>query len=67
MIYMIILIILKLNLYYLYTPLGSWIHPKLTGGKKIMNNLHQETEKIQYTSEYQENPYRISYQPSRYS
>ncbi|VUZ99875.1 PIR protein [Plasmodium vivax] len=52
---------------YKYTPLGSWIHPKLTGGKKRMNNLHQETEKIQYTSEYQENPYRISYQPSRYS
>ncbi|CAG9473101.1 unnamed protein product [Plasmodium vivax] len=50
-----------------FTPIGSWIHTKLTGGKKCENKQHQKTEKLQYTTEYQENPYRVSYQPSRYS
>ncbi|CAI7718340.1 hypothetical protein PVPAM_040008600 [Plasmodium vivax] len=52
---------------YKFTPIGSWIHTKLTGGKKCENKQHQKTEKLQYTTEYQENPYRVSYQPSRYS
>ncbi|KMZ82925.1 hypothetical protein PVIIG_05671 [Plasmodium vivax India VII] len=50
---------------YKFTPFGSWIRNRISGGNNLMNKIDKENREAQYASERQDTPYRVGYHSSR--
>ncbi|VVA00092.1 PIR protein [Plasmodium vivax] len=50
---------------YKFTPFGSWIRNRISGGNNLMNKIDKKNKETQYNSERQDTPYRVGYHSSR--